>query len=300
MSGGGSNGAWEVGVLWGLLHNGNPSDFEWDYVTGISAGSINTAGLVGWAIGDELNATEWLSNTFNDLHDSDIWREYPEGIAKSVFGRPSLLDDTPALETLKSLLSEPQYSEGFKRPFTIAAENVETGEYTLFNQNNITFGDELAAAALSSSSIPTVFPPRFFKDKYFMDGGTTWNVNVASAIQGCLDMVGGDQTKVTVDILICSASDKPEYQTDTGSVLENLLRRRAIRQYYSGRDAIQTQVRSFPNVNWRYLFEEENSVGGMAELTFDPKVTWPLQLQGRDLALRALAYGPGFGFDDLL
>jgi len=38
----------------------------------------------------------------------------------------------------------------------------------------------------------------------------------------------------------------------------------------------------------------------MAELTFDPKVTWPLQLQGRDLALRALAYGPGFGFDDLL
>ena len=79
-----------------------------------------------------------------------------------------------------------------------------------------------------------------------------------------------------------------------------MLRRRAIRQYYSGRDAIQTQVRSFPNVNWRYLFEEENSVGGMAELTFDPKVTWPLQLQGRDLALRALAYGPGFGFDDLL
>lgn len=27
MSGGGSNGAWEVGVLWGLVHYGNPEDF---------------------------------------------------------------------------------------------------------------------------------------------------------------------------------------------------------------------------------------------------------------------------------
>jgi predicted acylesterase/phospholipase RssA len=105
MSGGGSNGAWEIGVIWGLLHSGNPTDFEWDYLTGISAGSINTAGLVGWAVGDELNATEWLSNTFNDIHDSDIWTKYPEGLAKSVLGRPSLLDDAPALEFLKGLLA---------------------------------------------------------------------------------------------------------------------------------------------------------------------------------------------------
>ena len=105
MSGGGSNGAWEVGVIYGLVHNGNPADFAWDYVTGISAGSINTAGLVGWAVGDEINATEWLSDTFNGLHNSDIWREWPEGIAKSVFGRPSLLDDSPALAYLEGLLA---------------------------------------------------------------------------------------------------------------------------------------------------------------------------------------------------
>ena len=113
-------------------------------------------------------------------------------------------------------------------------------------------------------------------------------------------MVGGDQTKVTVDILICTVSHQPAQKIDTGSVLENLLRRRAIRQYYSGRDAIKTQIRSFPDVNWRYLFEEENSVGGLAEITFESKVTWPLQLQGRALAVEGLAYGPGFGFDNLL
>jgi predicted acylesterase/phospholipase RssA len=105
LAGGGSNGAWEIGVLWGLLHSGNPSDFEWDYVTGISAGAINTAGLVGWAVGDEINALEWLSDTFNTLSSSQIWKEYPEGIEKSVFGHSSLLDDAPALDFLKSLLA---------------------------------------------------------------------------------------------------------------------------------------------------------------------------------------------------
>ena len=48
LSGGGTNGAWEAGIIWGLTHYGNPEDYTWDVHTGISAGSINTMGLVGW------------------------------------------------------------------------------------------------------------------------------------------------------------------------------------------------------------------------------------------------------------
>lgn len=44
LSGGGTNGAWEAGVAWGLTHYGDPTDFEWDVVTGVSAGSVNTIG----------------------------------------------------------------------------------------------------------------------------------------------------------------------------------------------------------------------------------------------------------------
>ena len=73
LSGGGANGAWEVGVLWGFLHYGFPKDFEYDEMSGVSAGSINTAALSGWAMGDEKAATEWLSYTFSHLENSDIW-----------------------------------------------------------------------------------------------------------------------------------------------------------------------------------------------------------------------------------
>ena len=51
LSGGGSNGAWEVGVISGFVNSGNTSDFEWDVISGVSAGSINTAALIGYPLG---------------------------------------------------------------------------------------------------------------------------------------------------------------------------------------------------------------------------------------------------------
>ena len=57
LSGGGSNGAWEAGVLWGFTHYGNPADFAYDVVTGVSAGAINTIFFAGEEVGNELEVT---------------------------------------------------------------------------------------------------------------------------------------------------------------------------------------------------------------------------------------------------
>jgi predicted acylesterase/phospholipase RssA len=73
LSGGGSNGAWEIGILWGLLHYGNPADFEWDWMSGISAGGINTAAMSGFPVGSETEAVEWLSQVFTTLSSDQIW-----------------------------------------------------------------------------------------------------------------------------------------------------------------------------------------------------------------------------------
>lgn len=73
LSGGGNNGAWEVGVLWGLLNYGTPSDYTYDVVTGVSAGSINGAAIAGWKIGDESEFVTWVSDLWKNLHSSDVW-----------------------------------------------------------------------------------------------------------------------------------------------------------------------------------------------------------------------------------
>lgn len=44
MSGGGAKGSYEAGALWGLIKNSeDKTKFEYDVVTGVSAGAINTA-----------------------------------------------------------------------------------------------------------------------------------------------------------------------------------------------------------------------------------------------------------------
>ena len=49
MSGGGAHGAFEAGVLWGLVKNDKDKrKFEYDVITGVSAGSINALGIAAW------------------------------------------------------------------------------------------------------------------------------------------------------------------------------------------------------------------------------------------------------------
>ena len=63
MSGGGSHGSYEAGVLYSLI-NSNPKDFEYDVITGVSAGSINALAASVFEIGDEVTMVNWLSDTW--------------------------------------------------------------------------------------------------------------------------------------------------------------------------------------------------------------------------------------------
>jgi hypothetical protein len=59
-----------------------------------------------------------------------------------------------------------------------------------------------------------------------MDGGTTWNLNISSAVNGCLTMVD-DESKITIDVLICGGGDHwDSSQRMGGSTIDNYLRGR--------------------------------------------------------------------------
>jgi predicted acylesterase/phospholipase RssA len=80
MAGGGSLGAWEIGVIYGLAHYGNPEDYYYDAISGISVGAINTAGFAGWAPEEVVETTEYLSEVWNSLTNPDIWVERKTGL----------------------------------------------------------------------------------------------------------------------------------------------------------------------------------------------------------------------------
>ena len=129
LSGGGNNGAWEAGVLYGLVNYGNPADFAYDVITGVSAGSINTTALAGWAIGSEVEAAQWVSDLWKNLKTSDVWKDWSLGKISGITIMGGAVDNAPLHSYLRSVLS--QFTD-YARRVTIATVNVGNGEYTEF------------------------------------------------------------------------------------------------------------------------------------------------------------------------
>ena len=136
MSGGSNNGAWEIGVLWGLAHYGNPEDYYWDVVSGISAGAINTSGTAGWKPEEVIEMTEYLSDAWLDLSTHDIWVARP-GI-QHILNESSIFDDEPALETIRRIMS---VKSDFGRRVSVSCADVNTGEFFEWNQKNTNYYD---------------------------------------------------------------------------------------------------------------------------------------------------------------
>ena len=93
-------------MIWGLTHYGNPEDFAWDVVSGVSAGAINTSGIATWPTGTEVAMTEWLSNYWSTMTTHEVWTLRQGSARDLLFNEPSLLDDNPALATLNDIVSD--------------------------------------------------------------------------------------------------------------------------------------------------------------------------------------------------
>ena len=74
LSGGGTLGAWETGIIWGLVNNGNPEDFTYDVFSGVSIGSINSAILSAFAPEDAVESAQFLSDTWTKITNPQIWQ----------------------------------------------------------------------------------------------------------------------------------------------------------------------------------------------------------------------------------
>jgi len=284
LSGGGSNGAWEAGVIWGFVNYGNPDDYKWDVLTGVSAGSINSLGLMVHEIGQEVQAAQYLSDKWANLKTSDIWVDWSLGKVYGLVNKPGIVDNTPMLGFLQDMLKD--FTQIYRR-VTLAATEVDTGVYTLFDENNTSLTD-FPKAATCSASVPGMFQHFIWEGRgIFMDGMTISNINVQSAIDRCMEIVD-DHSKITIDVLLCGEAAPPESWDKVGNSWSNFFRYRSLHKYYNGSDAIQQIVAANPRINWRNTIFQSQSLSGLKELTFENDVTWPMQELGRQQAQDAL------------
>ena len=70
LSGGGSNGSWEAGVIKGIFENMPAEEIQYDIIAGVSIGAVNASLLATYPKGDEQEAKDFLFNMFHG-HTSD-------------------------------------------------------------------------------------------------------------------------------------------------------------------------------------------------------------------------------------
>jgi len=252
LSGGGSFGAYETGVVWGLLHYGDPDSYRWDVFTGVSAGSINAGMMSVWPKGSEVEMSENISHMVTVTTSDDTIASWDDhflvpGPVEGYLYHAGLYDNSP----MESYLND--YFANFtdiEKKLEISAVNVETGEFKCFDES-ITLKN-LGRIIRASSSIPFAFPPTEFEGSLYMDGGTVWNINIDSAIDKCLELVD-DEEHVVLDIAITETEDLPTLNS-TGHSFSNFWRKHQIRKQYKVMDDIVEFARSRPNVNYRHFF----------------------------------------------
>ena len=131
MSGGGSKGAYEAGVINGFVNGLDPEDVKYDVVSGVSAGAINAVFVSLFEKGEEKQMSEAMLQLFYNMTNDHVWTEWGDGIIEDIFNHSGFLDDSPLFNMITNIVNK---AGSIKRKLVVAADNSIDGSYVLFTE----------------------------------------------------------------------------------------------------------------------------------------------------------------------
>lgn len=195
LQGGGALGSYQAGVYEAL----SGSEYQPDWVAGVSIGSINAAIIAGNApqrrvarlreFWEEITAPTalWVSGLTGAL---GVWQRKASGVAALMFGQPGFFAPrapyewfannppmsyytTSALKsTLERLVDFDRINDAKEMRLSVGAVNVQTGRFAYFDSEEITIRPE---HVMASGSLPPGFPPIEIDGEFYWDGGLVSN-----------------------------------------------------------------------------------------------------------------------------
>lgn len=170
LSGGGSLGAVQVGMLQALAAHG----IEPDLLVGTSVGAMNAAWVA--AHGTSAASLDGLADVWTGLRRRDVF-PLDAGVAlRALLGWSPALTSAERLNQLVTRHAGIDALEEAKIPVHLVTADLLSGQ-------NVTLSDgPLATGVLASAAIPGVFPPVAHDGRYLIDGGVARRTGVAEAV----------------------------------------------------------------------------------------------------------------------
>ncbi|MCP4226450.1 MAG: patatin-like phospholipase family protein [Actinomycetia bacterium] len=172
LSGGGSLGAVQVGMLRALFEAGILPDL----ILGCSVGSINGA---GYAADPTLRGVARLERIWRRLAagDPDLMPGGRIPLAVQLARKGEALHDPTPLENLLADELPVDYFSDLRVPFQCVATDLETASEHWFDSGPI------VPALMASASLPAVYPAREIGGRSFIDGGVLNEIHALRAVE---------------------------------------------------------------------------------------------------------------------
>jgi hypothetical protein len=252
LSGGGDLGAYEAGAFIELVNLLPTEDVAYDVVTGVSAGSMNSAGLGLFGPYEGQQASEFLFALWNSISIGDVLEVWPQGIFAGLYEEGGLVSTQP----LKDFVTEQTVGMTVKRKISFATTDMDNANYEVYDfEPSETIPDDYIISAIASSSIPGIFPPIYKDGKNLADGGGLWNLDIPGAVRRCREVVD-DEADIIIDIVICAGSGNdfgPKVDVSNYSALSHYRRAKEIGTFYEGINKVESALVLYPDVQFRYL-----------------------------------------------
>lgn len=222
LSGGGTRGAYEAGVIQ-YIRTRLPQDlnarFNFDILAGTSVGAINAAFLAAYAH-DPLVQGQKLAHLWKTIQTHNVYKRGPftlgKFLLKTVVGSASHVVGAKGLSNAKDTLLEFQslfdtepfikhlfehcpfshisknISAGFTEALAISATNLHTGQLEFFVEKNpqthfeghhIVHEQKITPRhVMASAALPVLFPPVLIQGKHYNDGSLKLNTPLTPVV----------------------------------------------------------------------------------------------------------------------
>jgi predicted acylesterase/phospholipase RssA len=187
LGGGGSKGAYQVGVLKKWM-----GDDKTDYqiLCGTSVGAINAAYLAQTAMGDPAKAVERLSAQWQQVNNAKIKKSWqPFGVLTALF-RQSVYNSSPLHVWIQNGLDPVAIRES-GRKLRVVSTSLTSGEAYVADET----ADNISDWVIASSGFPVMLNPIEINGSLFTDGGLRNVTPLGEAIRA-----GATE----IDIIMCS------------------------------------------------------------------------------------------------
>ena len=269
LAGGGDKGAYQAGVIAGLVAALPAGEAEYDVVTGVGCGSLNALVFGGYAPGSEAAAADALTSFWEASTYEDFYVDWSGGIVEGLINKSGFYDSTPLTATIQKLTA----SGSFQRETVVGATDLFSGDYVTFN-NSMALAD-LQTGAVGSFSMSGVFPVTPIANEMLIDGSIKFKVDIMSAVTSC-QAAGYKNNNIIIDIAMVAGKTINPVNAADYKTLQVVIRYLEIQSYNGVMQVVENAAHDYPGVTLRAVVSPSATLPGQ----LDP---WPYDFSASDL-----------------